>query len=151
MRTTLTGKQELFCQEYIANSFNASLAASLAGYKGTPNSLAVAGAKLVTNGKIKAEIERLKAVRRKKTGFTRELAEQKTLKIETLALKKGDLATALNAVKENKRLFGLDTDEKTLNINVKPPASPQERREQLMDELRLLDEADEAGTALAVT
>ena len=151
MRTKLTGKQELFCQEYIAHNFNATMAARLAGYKGNELTIRNTASENLTKPHINSEIERLKAVRREKTGFTRELAEQKTLNIEAMALEKGDLATALNAVKENKRLFGLDTDEKTLNINVKAPASPQERREQLMAELRLLDEADEAGTALALT
>jgi hypothetical protein len=52
------------------------------------------------------------------------------------------------AVREKKKLFGLDQEEKAFTINVKPILTPAEERAQLMEGLRLLDEAEAAGTAL---
>jgi hypothetical protein len=80
----------------------------------------------------------------------RQRAEQELEHIHQRALEKGDLASAVSAVREKKKLFGLDQEDKTLNINVKPIVSPAEERAQLMEGLRLLDEADDAGTALVV-
>jgi len=82
------------------------------------------------------------------SAYNRIRAEQELEYIHQRALEKGDLASAVAAVREKKKLFGLDQEDKTLNINVQPVVSPQERREQLIEELRLLDEVESAGTAL---
>jgi hypothetical protein len=50
-------------------------------------------------------------------------------------------------VREKKKLFGLHQEDKTLNINVKPVLTPDQERAQLMERLRLLDEANAAGDA----
>jgi hypothetical protein len=41
-------------------------------------------------------------------------------------LEKGDLASAFSAMREKKRLSGLDQKEKTLTLNVKPILSRSE-------------------------
>ena len=95
-----------------------------------------------------AEIDMLLAERQQKTEYNRIRAEQELERIHQRALEKGDLASAVAAVREKKKLFGLDQEDKTLNINVKPIISPAEERAQLMERLRLLDEAEAAGDAL---
>lgn len=54
----LTGKQKAFADFYIGEaSLNATRAASLAGYSGDDNALAVAGSRLLRNAKVRAYIE----------------------------------------------------------------------------------------------
>jgi hypothetical protein len=59
-KVELTLKQSMFAQAYVGQALgNATQAAALAGYKGTPGYLSVIGHKLVINGKVRAEIARL--------------------------------------------------------------------------------------------
>jgi hypothetical protein len=61
-RTKLTEKQARFAAVYIGEAIgNQTQAARLAGYKGTDAYLNVIGYKLVRNGKVQAEIARLRA------------------------------------------------------------------------------------------
>lgn len=58
----LSWKQNLFVEEYIANSGNATVAARKAGYKGNDNTLAQTGLKQVRKGKILNAIQAKTAV-----------------------------------------------------------------------------------------
>jgi single-stranded DNA-specific DHH superfamily exonuclease len=141
----LTDKQQRFCQEYIAD-MNATQAAIRAGY--TARSAQQIGSENLLKPLVKAEIERLLADRQQKTGYNRIRAEQELERIHQRALEKGDLASAVTAVREKKKLFGLDQEDKTLTLNVKPILTAAEERVQLMERLSLLDEADDAGDAI---
>jgi hypothetical protein len=90
------------------------------------------------------------AERQQKTGYNRIQAEQELEHIHQRALEKGDLASAVTAVREKKKLFGLDQEDKTLTLNVKPILTAAEERAQLMERLSLLDEADDAGDAIVI-
>jgi phage terminase small subunit len=141
----LTDKQRVFCQEYILD-MNATQAAVRAGYTG--RSAQQIGSENLSKPLVRAEIDRLLAERQQNTAYSRIRAEQELERIHQRALEKGDLASAVAAVREKKKLFGLDQEDKALTINVNKPVSLQDRRQQLREELALLDEAAAAGTAL---
>ena len=119
----LTDKQKAFCEQYIVD-MNAKEAAVRVGY--SAHTAKQQGHRLLTTPVCRAEIDRLLAERQQKTEYDRIRAEQELEHIHQRALEKGDLASAVAAVREKKKLFGLDQEEKTLNINVKPILSPSE-------------------------
>jgi phage terminase small subunit len=141
----VTDKQRVFCQEYILD-MNATQAALRAGY--TARSAQQTGSENLSKPLVRAEIDRLLAERQQSTAYNRIRAEQELEHIHQRALAKGDLASAVAAVREKKKLFGLDQEDKALTVNVRPVVTAYERKAQLVEELRLLEEADAAGTAL---
>jgi phage terminase small subunit len=108
----LTDKQQRFCQEYIVD-MNATQAAMRAGY--TARSVQQIGSEDLLKPLVRAEIERLLAERQQQTAYNRIQAEQELERIHQRALEKGDLASAVAAVREKKKLFGLDQEDKTLH------------------------------------
>ena len=141
----LTDKQRVFCQEYILD-MNATQAALRAGY--TARSAQQMGSENLSKPLVRAEVDRLLAERQQNTAYNRIRAEQELEHLHRRALEKGDLASAVAAVREKKKLFGLDQEDKALTLNVQRVVTASERKAQLVEELRMLEEADAAGTAL---
>jgi len=141
----LTDKQRVFCQEYILD-MNATQAALRTGY--TARSAQQTGSENLSKPLVRAEIDRLLAERQQQTAYNRQRAEQELEHIHQKALEKGDLASAVAAVREKKKLFGLDQEDKTVNLNVKPIVSPAKRRAQLLEEIKLLNEVNAVDDAL---
>jgi len=81
---------------------------------------------VLSNLEVQEEIRRLQAVRRRKTGYTRAKAEQQYQLVLDMALVKGDLSTAVAAIKGTARLYGLDSDKMTVEHGI-TPLSPADR------------------------
>lgn len=103
----LTDKQKQFCQEYDID-LNATQAALRAGY--AASSVRWTGCTNLTKPNVRAELERLQAVRRKKTGYKREQAEQEYEDFRLIAIDRKDVSGGVQAVKGKARLYGLDVD-----------------------------------------
>jgi phage terminase small subunit len=82
---------------------NATQAAIRAGY--TTRSAQQIGSENLLEPLVRAEIDRLLAERQQQTAYNRIQAEQELEHIHQRALEKGDLASAVAAVREKKKLF----------------------------------------------
>jgi len=101
----LTRKQQLFCQEYLANGYNATQAAIKAGYsKKTAYSI---GQRLLKHVEVKAELERNTQATQKKFEYTKEEHFKELEELKLAAKKTGALAAAVKAAELKGKLCGL--------------------------------------------
>ena len=113
----LTRKQQVFCQEYMANGYNATQAAIKAGYsKKTAYSI---GQRLLKKVEIKAELERNTQAAQEKFEYTKEEHFKELEELKLAAKKSGALAAAVKAAELKGKLCGLYIEKQ--EVTVKEP------------------------------
>lgn len=113
----LTRKQQVFCQEYMANGYNATQAAIKAGYsKKTAYSI---GQRLLKNVEVKAELERNTQAAQEKFEYTKEEHFKELEELKLAAKKSGALAAAVKAAELKGKLCGLYIEKQ--EVTVKEP------------------------------
>ena len=113
----LTRKQQAFCQEYMANGYNATQAAIKAGYsKKTAYSI---GQRLLKKVEIKAELERNTQAAQEKFEYTKEEHFKELEELKLAAKKTGALAAAVKAAELKGKLCGLYIEKQ--EVTVKEP------------------------------
>lgn len=113
----LTRKQQVFCQEYMANGYNATQAAIKAGYsKKTAYSI---GQRLLKNVEVKAELEKNTQAAQEKFEYTKEEHFKELEELKLAAKKSGALAAAVKAAELKGKLCGLYIEKQ--EVTVKEP------------------------------
>ena len=121
MAKKLTIKQEIFCQEYIANNGNGTKAYMKAFdcknmKEATINNNAY---KMLKRDDIKTRIEELRQPLKEKFKYDINTAMNNFEEIRMLALEKGDLQACIKCEENKSKLMGLFAPQKVENIN--PP------------------------------
>lgn len=109
--TTLTPKQEAFCQAYTSSHMgNATGAARSAGYKGSPNTLAQVGAENLKKPHIQARIDELMAPALEEYELTRADVLRRMVQVFDAAMEDRDLPSANKSVELQGKTLALFTE-----------------------------------------
>jgi phage terminase small subunit len=145
----MTDKQIAFCREYVKD-WNATQAATRAGY--SAKTAYSQGQRLLKDAEVRAELSKL----------TADIADQNDVEVreiiaglrsiafapEDARVNNSDRIRALELLGKYKAIF---TERREHSVRpYGPPPDPQERKKWLEEELRLIEEAEETGPALAV-
>ena len=113
----LTRKQQLFCQEYLANGYNATQAAIKAGY--SAKTAYAMGAENLRKPQIKAVLKGISQQEQSKFEYTKEEHFKELEELKLAAKKTGALAAAVKAAELKGKLCGLYIEKQ--EVTVKEP------------------------------
>ncbi len=110
----LTRKQQVFCQEYMANGYNATQAAIKAGY--SKKTAYACGAENLRKPQIKAVLEEMSKQEQSKFEYTKEEHFKELEELKLAAKKSGALAAAVKAAELKGKLCGLYIEKQELTV-----------------------------------
>jgi phage terminase small subunit len=148
----LSHLQRAFVYEYLKNGQNASQAYLAAGYAQgkRPTHTSALACRLLKNDSIRAAIARRAEEAEKASTITLDYVREEHKRLAGIAEAKGDLASATRNLELTGRTIAAYTDRTEQSITViAAPTEPIARRAWLAEQVRLLDEQERAGTAIA--
>jgi len=104
----LTNKQKAFVEDYCSNGWNATKAATTAGY--AKSSVRVTGCQNITKPNIKAAIDAYKAEIQRVADYTREKAQRELDRALAIAEGKHDAQAMTGAIRAKSKLYGLEIE-----------------------------------------
>ena len=110
----LTKKQKKFCEEYIANGYNATQAAIKAGY--SKDTACVIGAENLTKPNIAEYLSAHAKKEQEKFNYTKETHFDELSALGDIARKSGDIKAAIKAVELKGKLCGLYIEKQEVSI-----------------------------------